>query len=85
MTIMHTGKETVQPFRRRPAKTATKSRSSRAVFGEEANKILGIPQFIDQYSHFMNGVDTADQLRSYYAIQVSAFASKPGLTSWKPQ
>ena len=65
-------------LRRRPAKTATNSRTSRAVFGEEAVKLLSIPEFIDSYNHFINGVDVADQLRSYYTTQ------RAHVKNWKP-
>ena len=41
-------------------------------------KELDIPEFIDLYNHFMNGVDVADQLRSYYTRQRTHFKS------WKP-
>ena len=37
-----------------------------------------MPQFIDKYNHFMNGVDVADQLRSYYTTQ------RIHTKSWKP-
>lgn len=36
------------------------------VFGEDVTKDLWIPQFIDTYNHFMNGVDLANELCSYY-------------------
>ena len=62
----HNGKETVNRIRRRPAATSTSARTSRAVFGEDIVKELSIREFIDEYNHFMNGVDVADQLRSYY-------------------
>lgn len=56
--------------RRRPAKTATNTKTSRAIFAEnKAVKPLPIPLFIDKYNHYMNGVDYADQLRSYYTTQ----------------
>ena len=31
-----------------------------------ARKELSLPEFIDMYNHFMNGVDNADQLCCYY-------------------
>jgi hypothetical protein len=39
------------------------------VFGDQARKELPIPVFIDDYNHYMGGVDIADQLRSYYSTQ----------------
>ena len=61
--------------RRRPAKTATNARTSRMVFGDAVVKNLAIPDYIDMYNHFMNGVDIADQLRSYYNTQKSHWKS----------
>ena len=55
--------------RRRPPKIAINARTSREVFGDNPTKQLLIPQFINDYNHFMGGVDQADQLRSYYNIQ----------------
>ena len=47
------------------------------VFGDAVVKDLPIPDYIDMYNHFMNGVDVADQLRSYYNTQ------KTHWKSWK--
>ncbi len=52
-------------LRRRLAEAATNARASRAMFGEMTTKELDIPEFIGIYNHYMNGVDNADQLRSY--------------------
>ena len=41
----------------------------REVFGSESRKKLLIPKVVDDYNHHMNGVDVADQLRSYYNTQ----------------
>ena len=78
MTTVSNGQKKVKRLRRRPAKTATNARTSRAMFGEEARKELAIPEFIDMYNHYMNGVDNADQLRCYYSTQRVHFKS------WKP-
>ena len=78
MSTISNGRETVQRLRRRPAKTATNTRTSRAVFGEMTTKELDIPEFIDMYNHYMNGVDCADQLRCYYNTQ------RVHVKSWKP-
>ena len=78
MTTVATGKESVLVERRRPAATAPNARTSRTIFGDEVTKDLWIPQFIDAYNHFMNGVDIADQLRSYYNTQ------KTHRKNWKP-
>ena len=78
MSTVSTGTKTVKRMRRRPAKTSTNAKTSRAVFGDQAVKELSIPDFIDLYNHFMNGVDVADQLRCYYNTQ------RVHLRTWKP-
>ena len=60
MTTFSNSRKKIKRLRRRPAKTATNARTSRAMFGEEARKELAIPEFIDMYNHYMNGVDNAD-------------------------
>ena len=65
MTTVDDATGTMRRARRKPAKTSTNARTSRAVFGEdEYIKDLDIPTFIDMYNHFMNGVDHGDRLRS---------------------
>ena len=78
MSTVSNPRDTVTRLRRRPAKTATNARTSRAVFGEMSTKQLDIPAFIDMYNHYMNGVDNADQLRCYYSTQRVHFKN------WKP-
>jgi len=36
-----------------------------------SKKSLPIPVVIDDYNHFMGGVDIADQLRGYYGTQLT--------------
>lgn len=78
MTTVSNGRKTVKRLRRRPAKTATNARTSKAMFGDQARKELPIPEFINMYNHYMNEVDNADQLRCYYNTQRVHFKS------WKP-
>ena len=78
MTTVSNGREFKSRLRRRPTKTATNARTSRAPFQGNETKELDIPEFIDTYNHFMNGVDVADQLRSYYNTQRTHFKT------WKP-
>ena len=78
MSTVSNGRDTISRLRRRPTKTATNARTSRAPFLGSETKQLDIPEFIDTYNHFMNGVDVADQLRSYYTTQRTHFKT------WKP-
>ena len=54
------GSTFIERERRRPATTSSGARQTRKVFSNAARKWLPIPEFIDMYNHFMNGVDTAD-------------------------
>ena len=78
MTTVDQAGDTIERLRRRPAATATNARTSRAEFGEAVVKLLPVPVFINKYNHFMNGVDQADQLRSYYTTQ------RIHVKNWKP-
>ena len=63
MTTVSDGNEHVSRIRKRP--TAT-DKWIREAFGDQPFKRLEIPDFIDLYNHFMNSVDRADQIRTYY-------------------
>jgi len=78
MTTVHNGNETIIRERRRPTATSTGARQTAKIFGSSVQKMLPIPLFIDQYNHYMNGVDVADQIRSYYTTQ------RRHHQTWKP-
>ncbi|CAB4385768.1 unnamed protein product [Rhizophagus irregularis] len=63
----------IERIRRRPRETSTNAVNVRAVFGTASKKSLPIPIVIDDYNHFMGGVDIADQLRGYYGTQLPDF------------
>ena len=69
MSTVSNGKGMVNRRRRRPRTTATSAKATRAVFGNRVVIILPIPDFINLYNHCINGVNKADQLRSYYFTQ----------------
>jgi hypothetical protein len=78
-TVHSSGNEhTIIRLRRRPQATSTNGSLVRKVFGDQVRKELPIPAFIDDYNHFMGGVDIADQLRSYYTTQ------RISLRNWYP-
>ncbi|EON63739.1 hypothetical protein W97_02967 [Coniosporium apollinis CBS 100218] len=72
------GDRFIKRLRERPPITATNARTTRAIFSDQVLKELEIPEFINLYNHFMNGVNKADQLRIYYNTQ------RVHLKSWKP-
>jgi hypothetical protein len=78
MTTVHDGTETIIRPRRRPVSITAASRETAKVFGSEIIKNLSIPLAIDQYNHYMNGVDNADQLRASYITQ------RRHMQTWKP-
>jgi hypothetical protein len=52
--------------RKRPKATSTNAKIAREPFGDKSIKLLPIPVFIDDYNHYINGVDKANQLRSSF-------------------
>ena len=69
ISTVSNNRDSISRLRRRSIKIATNARTSRASFGEDHVKQLDIPEFINLYNHFINSVDVADQLRSYYTTQ----------------
>jgi hypothetical protein len=67
-----------EKLRKRPAKTSTNGRIVRQVFGSDLTKELEIPVFIDDYNHYMGGVDIANQFREVYETH------KPTQRNWWP-
>jgi hypothetical protein len=72
----------VAKIRRRPRITNTNRRAVAEVFGDQSKKLMDIPIVIDDYNHKMNGVDIADQLRSYYSTQLTARRTWVPLFFW---
>lgn len=68
----------IQTLRQCPSKSSTKGKTARVPFDGQATKILPIPVAVSSYNHCMNGIDIADQYRSYYT---SARRIRRGL--WK--
>lgn len=52
----------------KPAETSTNAAIARAPFGDKVIEDQSIPAAINDYNHYMNGVDIANQLRSNYEI-----------------
>lgn len=66
MTTSHQIKLKTLRMRKRPKKTASNAKITREPFGDQPTKILPIPTFIDDYNHFMLGVDQSNQLRASF-------------------
>ena len=54
-------------MRKRPL-TSINARIIYPIFGDEIYKRLWIPKVIDEYNHYMNSVDLANQLRAIITI-----------------
>ena len=59
--------DTIERLRKRPSPTSVNARIVRPVFGDEPFKHLHIPRAIDDYNHYMNGVDRSNQLRKNFS------------------
>lgn len=75
MTTLADAQTTVSRRRKRPNK---KDKWIKQAFGDQPFKRLEIPDFIDMYNHLMNGVDRADQIRTYYRT------NRRNYRTWKP-
>jgi Transposase IS4 len=66
VSTLHTGEEIVTSSRKRPRATAVNRNHLNTVWGNEAKRSIAIPKMIDDYNHWMLGVDKCDQLIAYY-------------------
>jgi hypothetical protein len=66
LTTVHKWQELTLRERRKPCNTSTNASIARKAFGNKERKAFYIPSAIDDYNHFMGGVDLADQRRAYY-------------------
>jgi Transposase IS4 len=71
MTTGHRIEPKTFRMRKRPKKTASNAKITREPFGDKPTKILPIPTFIDDYNHYMGGVDQSNQLRASFTTHFS--------------
>ena len=72
----------VEKNRRRPRKSSLNANKVREMFGNNSRKNLKIPRVINDYNHYMGGVDIADQLRSYNSTQLTSNRNWMPLFFW---
>ena len=60
----------IERNRRRPRITNVNKARVQDTWGTSPRKIVAIPKIIDDYNHYMGGVDIADQRRGYYNTQI---------------
>jgi hypothetical protein len=66
VSTVHTGHEKIRRSRKKPRTTNTNRANLVTVWGTEFVRSIEIPGMIDDYNHWMLGVDKADQLVAYY-------------------
>ena len=66
VSTIHTGYETAIRLRWKPRENQVNKAHVRNVWGELPVIPISIPKVIDNYNHWMGGVDLADQYISYY-------------------
>jgi hypothetical protein len=66
LSTIHSPDTFVSTKRKRPAATSTNAAIARAPFRDEVEKNLAIPTAINDYNHYMGGVDIANQYRASY-------------------
>jgi hypothetical protein len=79
---VHQPSDWIERDRKRPAKTSTNPTITRKPFGDESVKKLSIPRLIDDYNHYMGGVDIPNQLRANYETHQKAWRSWWPLFYW---
>ncbi|POM71390.1 O-methyltransferase [Phytophthora palmivora] len=72
----------IERERKRPRITSTNGASMRKQFGDSVRKTFAIPRCVDDYNHFMNGVDVTDQYRAYYKTQLIAYRTWMPIFFW---
>ena len=66
VSTVHRIGNVIKRIRRKPRKTTGNKRHVSKVWGELGKVAIKIPNLIDDYNHWMGGVDVADQLIAYY-------------------
>jgi hypothetical protein len=58
-------------IRKRSKKIASNARITRESFRDKPTKILFIPIFINDYNHYIKGIDQSNQLRTFFITYFS--------------
>jgi hypothetical protein len=66
-------KDFIEKSRKRPTKTSTNARIIQKAFSSKHTKKLEIPLFIDDYNHYMGGVNLANQFKAAYETHKATF------------
>lgn len=68
LSTLHTSTDLTEQLWKRLAKISINGSLVQQIFGEEIQKKLSIPVFIDDYNHHMNGVDLVNQFCAFYEV-----------------
>jgi hypothetical protein len=71
MAIGHRIEPKTFRMRKRPKKTWSNAKITREPFRDKQTKILPIPTFIDDYNHYIGGVDQSNQLWASFTTYFS--------------
>ena len=66
VSTIHCVGRSIQRLRRKPRKTLRNTKHVERIWGNEGAVLIDIPVIIDDYNHWMGGVDLADQRIAYY-------------------
>lgn len=70
LSTIHSAYHYVKAERKRPAATSTNTAIARAPFGDNFKEELGIAKVINNYNHYMGGVDIANQYQATCEIRL---------------
>ncbi|EDN09501.1 predicted protein [Histoplasma mississippiense (nom. inval.)] len=65
-TLFHKPDSFIERIRKRPGINSTNGSQIRRLFGDKFEQAMEIPTIIDDYNHYMNGIDLANQYRASY-------------------
>jgi hypothetical protein len=71
MTTGHRIEPKINRLRKRPKKTASNARITREPFSEAPIKYLPIFIFINDYNHYIGGINQTNQLRTVFTTHFS--------------
>ena len=69
----HALENTIERLRKKPRQTTTNKNHLEAVWGNDGCTNIFIPTLVDDYNHWMGGVDMTDQLIAYYHPNIRCF------------
>jgi hypothetical protein len=75
LSTLHSADSFVSCKQKQPGKTSTNAVIARWPFEENVTKELEIPIFINDYNHYMNRVDLANQYRAFYEVHLKGYCT----------